>query len=110
MVTLRSGDSDAMYRTAEVGKDGQFEFPHVAPGSYTLVATTDVGAALQIARQKVEVRDTDIDGLRLTPLAWATVRGRLHLGGKAEKIDLSLLFVAPAKDRRRRRCFGHARV
>jgi len=82
-----------MYMTAEAGKNGRFEFPHVAPGSYTLIATTAMGDAPQIARRTVEVTDAAIDGLRLTPLAWTTVRGRLHVGGKVQKIDPSLLLV-----------------
>jgi protocatechuate 3,4-dioxygenase beta subunit len=93
MVMLRSEDSRGMYMTAEVGKDGKFEIPLVAPGSYTLLAATEMENSPQIAHRKVEVADADIDGLRLTPLTMATVRGRVRVGGKAPKIDLSLLFV-----------------
>jgi protocatechuate 3,4-dioxygenase beta subunit len=93
MVMLRSEDSRGMYITAEVGKDGKFEIPLVAPGSCTLLATTEMGNSPQIAHRKVEVTDADMDGLRLLPLPCAIVRGRVHFSGKGPKIDLSLLFV-----------------
>jgi hypothetical protein len=93
MVMLRSEDSRGMYMAAEAGKDGKFEIPLVAPGSYTLLATTEMGNSPQIAHRKVEVADADIDGLRLTPLTLATVRGRVRVGSKAPKIDSSLLYL-----------------
>jgi len=93
MVMLRSEDSRGMYMAAEAGKDGKFEIPLVAPGAYTLLATTEMGNSPQIAHRKVEVADTDIDGLRLTPLTMATVRGRVRVGSKGPKIDSSLLYV-----------------
>jgi protocatechuate 3,4-dioxygenase beta subunit len=93
MVMLRSEDSRGMYMTAEAGKDGKFEIPLVAPGSYTLLATTEMGNSPQIAHRRVEVADSDVDGLRLTPLTLATVRGRVRVGSKGPKIDSSLLYV-----------------
>jgi len=93
MVMLRGEDSHGMFTAAEVGKDGTFEVPHLAPGSYSLIATTETGSSRQVAHRKVEVADTDMDGLRLVPLPCAIVRGRVHVSGKGPKIDLSLLFV-----------------
>ena len=93
MVMLRSEDSRGMYITAEVGKDGKFEIALVAPGSYTLLATTEMGNSPQIAHRRVEVTDADVDGLRLTPLTMASVRGRVRVGSKPPKIDPSLLYV-----------------
>lgn len=93
MVMLRSDDSRGVYMVADVGKDGKFEIPLVAPGSYTLIATTERGKSPQIAHRKLEVADTDVDGLRLTPLTITTVRGRVRVGGNRLKIDSSLLFV-----------------
>jgi hypothetical protein len=93
MVMLRGEDSRGIFMAAEVRKNGTFEVPHVAPGSYTLIGTTEMGSSPQVAHRKVEVADTDIDGLRLVPLPCAIVRGRVRVGGKGPKIDPSLLFV-----------------
>lgn len=93
MVMLRSEDSRGMYMTAEVGKAGKFEIPLVAPGSYTLLATSEMSNSPQIAHRRVEVADADIDGLRLVPLTMAIVRGRVRVGGKGPKMDPALLFV-----------------
>ncbi len=93
VVLLRGRDSISMYNAAEVAHDGKFEILHVAPGSYSVTATTLVTDAPQMASGTVEVTDTNVEGLRLAPTAGATVRGRVRLAGTIAKADTSLLFV-----------------
>lgn len=93
VVMLRGRDSNAMYNAAEVDPGGKFEILHVAPGSYSVTAMTLMTDPPQMARGTVEVTDTNVDGLRLVPLAGATVRGRVRLAGSIAKVDASLLFV-----------------
>jgi hypothetical protein len=77
----------------EVDQEGEFEISHVAPGAYTVIATTVMADAPQSALRNIEVTDANIEGLRLAPLAGGAIRGRIHLGGKA-KLKPSVLFVA----------------
>jgi len=84
LVLLRSADSSAMFSAGEVDKDGKFDIPHVAPGHYTVLVTTETGDSPRTARSTVEVGDTDVEGLHLTSSAGALVRGRVRLGPKAD--------------------------
>jgi uncharacterized surface anchored protein len=93
VVMLRGRDSNGIFRAGEVDKDGRFEVPHVAPGSYVVMAMTVLSDTPRLARGTVEVGDANIEGLRLSLLAGATVRGRLHFGPKARTVDPSLLFA-----------------
>ena len=93
VILLRGRDSNSMYNAAEVDQDGKFEILHVPPGSYSATAMTLMTDPPQMARATVEVSDTNVDGLRLAPLAGATVRGRVRLAGSIAKVDASLLFV-----------------
>jgi protocatechuate 3,4-dioxygenase beta subunit len=93
MVLLRGRDSNSMYNASEVGQDGKFEILHVAPGSYSVTAMTMMTDPPRMARSTVEVTDTNIEGLVLSPLAGAMVRGRVRLAGTISKADASLLFV-----------------
>ncbi len=93
VVMLRGRDSNAMYNASEADPDGKFEILHVAPGSYGVTAITLMTDPPQTARGTVEVTDTNVDGLRLVPLAGTTVRGRVRLAGSIPKVDASLLFM-----------------
>lgn len=93
VVMLRGRDSNAMYNASEADPDGKFEILHVAPGSYGVTAITLMTDPPQTARGTVEVADTNVDGLRLVPLAGTTVRGRVRLAGSIPKVDASLLFM-----------------
>jgi hypothetical protein len=93
VVMLRARDSNAMFMGSEADKEGKFEIPHVAPGAYTIIATTVMADSPQSAPRNIEVTDANIDGLTLAPLAGGTIRGRIHFDGKA-KLDPSRLFVA----------------
>jgi len=93
VVLLRGRDSNSMYNTSEVDQDGKFEIQHVPPGAYTVMAMTVMADRPQVARSTVEVNDADVDGVRLAPLAGATVRGKVRLAGNGRKADASLLVV-----------------
>ena len=82
VVMLRGKDANAVFNAAEVDKDGKFEIRNVAPGTYTLAAMTVLAETPQIVRQTIEVGSADIDDLHLAPLPLATIRGRVHFGGK----------------------------
>jgi len=84
LVFLRSADSTAVFSAGEVDKEGKFDIPHVAPGHYTVLVTTEVADSPRTARSTVEVGDTDVEGLHLTSSAGALVRGRVRLGPKAD--------------------------
>jgi hypothetical protein len=93
VVLVRARDSNAMFLGSEVDKDGKFEIPHVAPGAYTVIATTAMADAPQSAARNIQVSDANIEGLRLTPLNGSGIQGKIHLAGKA-RLDPSILFVS----------------
>ena len=93
VVMLRARDSNAMLMGSEVDQQGKFEIPHVAPGPYTIIATTVMADSPQSAPRNIEVADANIDGLTLAPLAGGVIHGRVHFDGKA-KLDPSLVFVS----------------
>ena len=91
------GGTNSMFNTAEVDKNGRFELVHVAPGTYTLMAMAVVSdAPQQTIRQTVEVGESNIEDVRLTPVAGATVRGQVHFEGKP-KLDASPIVVVPRR-------------
>ncbi len=84
VVMLRAHDSNAMVLAGDVDKQGKFEIPRVAPGLYTIVATTPMADRPQSAARNIEVTDAGIDGLVLAPLAGTTIRGKLHFGANVK--------------------------
>jgi hypothetical protein len=76
----KSGDT---FRANEIGPDGQFEVRGLAPGSYTLLASTGSGLQSLTARQDISVVAADLDGLKLAPLPAFTLSGHLHIEGNA---------------------------
>jgi len=78
-VVLRGKDSNSMQNAVEIGKDGKFEIPHVAPGSYVvMVATSVLGDAPKIVHRTVDVGEANIDDLRLTPQPLSDIRGQVR--------------------------------
>ena len=77
-VMLRGKDSNSMLNAAEIGKDGKFEIPHVAPGAYTVTAMTVITDTPQIMKRNVDVGEANIDDLRLVPQPLATIRGQVR--------------------------------
>ena len=80
LLLSKSGDT---YRAnaADVGPGGQFEVRGVAPGSYSLIATTGAPSQMLSARQDITVAGGDVDGVRLAPLPSFTLSGHLHVEG-----------------------------
>ena len=62
--------------------DGSFEFPNVVPGSYELVAFWFDQGKYYLAKEKVDVADSDLDGIVLTLGAGTVVPGRVRWEGK----------------------------
>jgi Carboxypeptidase regulatory-like domain len=94
VVTLRGKDSSALFNAAEVDRDGKFEILHVAPGFYTITTMTVLADTPQSVRQTVEVAGANIDDLRLVPQAAATIRGRVHFGGRSPQPGTAPLIVS----------------
>ncbi len=75
------------FRT-EVKKDGSFEISNVLPGSYFvwLMNHDEHCPRAMQAAQEIEVKDTDLENLRLTPVATSEVRGQLRMEN-GQKVD-----------------------
>ena len=71
----------------EVKKDGSFELRNILPGSYFvwLINRTSAPEAMLVA-QTVEVKDSDLENVRLMPVSISEVRGQLRMenGQKAD--------------------------
>ena len=81
-ILLRSHNARTVFMSGRVEKDGKFDIDHVAPGPYTIMALSEGAEAPQSTFKKIEVADSDIEGVRLVLSAGATVRGRIRLGEK----------------------------
>jgi hypothetical protein len=77
----------------EVKKDGSFELHNVLPGSYFvwLINRTSTPEVI-LAAQTIEVKDSDLENMRLTPVSTSEVRGQLRMenGQKVEWAGVSL--------------------
>jgi hypothetical protein len=93
-VMLQSKDFSLVLNGAEMHKDGSFEIHDVAPGAYTIYATVDYAAAPMMARQALQIASENVDGLRLTPQAGGSIRGRVRMeSSSAAKPDPSQMFL-----------------
>jgi hypothetical protein len=79
---IRGQDSDALMLGSEVDKQGKFEISHIAPGMYTIIATTAMIDSPLSAPRTIQVGDADIDGVILAPFAGTLIRGKVHFEGK----------------------------
>jgi carboxypeptidase family protein len=78
-VMLRGKDSNSILNAAEIGKDGKFEIPHVAPGLYVVIAATSVLDDMpKLVQRTVDVGEANIDDLRLTPQPLSDIRGQIR--------------------------------
>lgn len=67
---------------AESKPDGTFEFSGVVPGSYTVTALWGNEGSSFSTRERIEVRDSDVEGVTLV-LGWGvTISGRVQWEGK----------------------------
>ena len=94
-IMLQSRDFNIIQNGAEIHKDGSFIIRDVSPGSYTIAASVDGAAVPMTARQTLQVGATGVDGVRLSPQAGATIRGRLRLeaSSNATKFDPGQIFL-----------------
>jgi len=74
-----------MNRGAAVRPDGAFDFPSVAPGSYTLTAFLNQGGKFFSARQAIDVGATNLDGVNLTIESGVAVTGQVRVDGDASQ-------------------------
>jgi hypothetical protein len=81
-VMIRGQDSDALMLGSEVDKQGKFEISHIAPGMYTIIATTAMIDSPLSAPRTIQVGDADIDGVILAPFAGTLIRGKVRFEGK----------------------------
>ncbi len=81
----------------EVKKDGSFELRKVLPGSYEVFLMTTTGDIRQTmqAAQKIEVKEADVENVRLTPVPNSEVRGQLRMenGQKIEWASATLVLA-----------------
>jgi hypothetical protein len=57
---------------------GVFELRGVAPGAYSLYAFLYDAGRGELARQPIEVAETDLDGITLTVAPGVNIKGRLR--------------------------------
>jgi uncharacterized surface anchored protein len=71
--TIATGSSQ---RGSVVG-NGNFEFRHMAPGSYDLVATSNSGGVRLAAAQPLDISNNDIENITLTLQPQLSINGRI---------------------------------
>ncbi len=84
MIVLQSNDFNVAFNGAEMHRDGSFVIRDVSPGTYTILATIEGAPVPMMARQSLQVGSNSVEGVRLAAQTGATIRGRLHLEGKAD--------------------------
>jgi len=96
-----NGQDWEMGGNAKVKKeDGSFEIANVVPGPYTVIAYwfDSNEAKMHMTSQKVDVGESDVDGLLLTIGAGGVVQGRVFWEGKPNLEHEDLLVRAEAVD------------
>jgi hypothetical protein len=92
-----------------VKKDGTFELPGVAPGSYTLQAEIFDGDQQHAVTQTVEVGNADVEGLQLVISKGFTITGHIRWDGTPGHIEDNL-YVMGQTDSQSAITAGYARV
>jgi len=69
-------------------KSGTFEIRGVVPGSYEVLAYSESDGRMHFARRRVEVGETDVEGVDLTISRGADLKGRVIVEGQGS-VDLS---------------------
>ena len=62
--------------------DGSFEFPNVAPGSYSLLAYWEDQGKMYSTQERIDMGESDIDGVTLVIGSGATIAGNVRWEGK----------------------------
>jgi protocatechuate 3,4-dioxygenase beta subunit len=98
VVMLQSRDMGQVFNGTETHKDGSFEIQDVAPGDYLLMASVAGGSDHLMARQRVHVVASAVEGLRVSLQSGSIVRGHVSLesapGKSALASQFSVLLVA----------------
>ena len=98
VVMLQSRDMGQVFNGTEAHKDGSFEIQDVAPGDYLLMASVACGSDHLMARQRVRVVASAVEGLRVSLQSGSVVRGHVSLesapGKSALASQFSVLLVA----------------
>ena len=77
--------------------DGSFEIANVVPGPYVLLAYWSDEGTYYTAQEKVDIAETDLDGITLTLGGGATISGRVRWEGKPSlEGDELQVFLEPA--------------
>jgi Carboxypeptidase regulatory-like domain len=90
-------------------KDGAFELPGVAPGSYTIEAQIFDGDQQHAVTQSIEVGDADLDGIQLVISKGFNASGHIRWDGTPGHIE-DELFVTARPDGQNQINTGFARV
>jgi hypothetical protein len=72
-----TGSSNNGVRTANTDRKGQFEFPDLRPGAYSLAAWEDIDSGLAQVREFLELVKADAATAELTPGERRTLQMRL---------------------------------
>ena len=78
--------------------DGTFEFPNVAPGSYLLMAYWEDQGKFYSTQEKIDIGESDLEGVSLVIGSGATIPGHIRWEGKPslERDELSVA-IQPAE-------------
>jgi protocatechuate 3,4-dioxygenase beta subunit len=87
--------SDSMMFSAnnEVKKDGTFDLPGAAPGSYTIQAMINDGDQEHAVTQSIEVGDADVDGVQLVLSKGFSVSGHVRWDGTPGHLEDDLYLM-----------------
>lgn len=96
-ITPRGGaiqnDSMTFSSNNEVKKDGTFDLPGVAPGSYTIQAMINEGEQQHAVTQNVEVGDADVEGVQLVLSKGFSVSGHVRWDGTPGHVEDDLYLM-----------------
>jgi len=82
VIMLQSRDFNLVLNGADMHKDGSFEIRDVAPGAYTILASIENSPTPMMAKQSLQIAGSSVEGLRLSPQAGGSIRGRLRFESK----------------------------
>ncbi len=102
-------DSMTFGPSNEVKKDGTFDLPGVAPGSYTIQAMINDGDQEHSVSQNIEIGDADVDGLQLVISRGFAVSGHVRWDGTPGHIEDNL-YLLGRMDGQSTMVGGYARI
>jgi len=77
LVPRRGTVATGSLKRTQTGEMGAFEFLHMAPGSYDVVATSTAGRLA--ASESIEIRSDDIEGVNLVLQSQLSIKGKVSL-------------------------------